>query len=406
MKILFISQYFPPEMGAPAARTYELAREWVRAGHKVTVLTAFPHHPTGIVPDEYRGKVFLREKIDGIDLVRTYVYAVPNEGFLKRVLSYLSFMASAIFFSLFMSDRSQVIVATSPQFFVALAGYVVSTIRRKPFVFEVRDLWPDSIVAVGALTNPRVISLLTRLEYFLYRKADLIVGVAESTREILTQNGIPGKKMIIVPNGVDTALFDGCESGDDIRTVHGLHGKFVVSYIGTHGMAHALETVLDTAKLIEGIPDIHFLFVGEGARKASLVDYKDRLGLTNVTFLGQQDRASIPAFLAASDVSLVSLRNAPLFSAVLPSKMFEIMAAERPIILGVRGEAMALLGRAEAGLCVEPENPDQYRDAIVKLFEDRDLGYKMGANGRKFVTEGFTRSRLAARYVSSLEAFV
>ena len=393
-------------MGAPAARTYELAREWVKAGHKVTVLTAFPHHPTGIVPRAYRGKVCLRERIDGIDVVRTFVYAVPNEGFLKRILSYVSFMCSSIFFSFFMSDRSQVIVATSPQFFVAIAGYVVSFFRRRPFVFEVRDLWPDSIVAVGALTNHRVISMLTRLEYFLYRKARLIVGVADSTREILSRNGIQSDKVMIVPNGIDTSLFDGRNSGEDVRGDHGLQGKFVVSYIGTHGMAHALETILDTAKLLEDVPEIHFLFVGEGARKSSLIEYKAGLDLANVTFVGKQDRSAIPAFLAASDVSLVSLRDAALFSSVLPSKMFEIMAAERPIILGVRGEAKSLVKRANAGLFVEPENSLEYRDAILRLFEDQDLCHQLGSNGRKFVLEGFTRSGLAATYASRLESIV
>lgn len=406
MRILFISQYFPPEMGAPAARTYEHAREWVKAGHKVTVLTAFPHHPTGIVPEAFRGKVFLREQVDGIDVVRTYVYAVPNEGFLKRILSYVSFMCSSIFFSFFMSDRSEVVVATSPQFFVAIAGYIVSIFRNRPFVFEVRDLWPDSIVAVGALKNPWAISMLTRMEYYLYRKAELVVGVADSTKEILKRNGIQDDRIMIVPNGIDTSLFDGQKSGKDVRATHGLQRKFVVSYIGTHGMAHALETILDTAKLLEGVPEIHFLFVGEGARKSSLIEYKENLDLTNVSFIGKQDRSVIPAFLAASDVSLVSLRDASLFSSVLPSKMFEIMAAERPIILGVRGEAKSFVKRAEAGLCVEPENSLEYRDAILRLFKDRDLCHQLGANGRKSVLEGFTRTGLAVKYVSKLKALV
>ena len=184
MRILFISQYFPPEMGAPATRTYELCKAWVQSGHDVTVLTAFPHHPTGIVPPYYRRKIFLREKVKGINLVRTYVYAAANKGFLKRTLSYISFLLSAVFFSPFIKCNPQVVIATSPQFFVAIAGYLLSRLKRRPFVFEVRDLWPESIVAVGALKNPWLIGALNKISYFLYKRASLIVAVAESTREI------------------------------------------------------------------------------------------------------------------------------------------------------------------------------------------------------------------------------
>ena len=207
MRILFISQYFPPEMGAPATRTYELCKAWVQSGHDVTVLTAFPHHPTGIVPPDYRRKFFLRENVKGINLVRTYVYATANKGFLKRTLSYISFLLSAVFFFPLIKCNPQVVIATSPQFFVAIAGYILSRLKRWPFVFEVRDLWPESIVAVGALKNPWLIGVLNKISYFLYKRASLIVVVAESTREILAGRGISRDKIEVVPNGIDTDLF-------------------------------------------------------------------------------------------------------------------------------------------------------------------------------------------------------
>lgn len=403
MNILFISQYFPPEMGAPAARTYELARSWVKAGHRVTVLTAFPHHPTGVIPEAYRGKVFLREQVDGIRVVRSFVYATANKGFLKRTLSYISFMVSAVLFSPLVRDRFQVVVATSPQFFVAVAGYAISRLKQRPFVFEVRDLWPESIVAVGALKNVFVVGLLSRVAHFLYDRASLIVGVAESTRRILTERGISPNKIEVIPNGIDPELFRCPSGGMEVRKRYRLEGKFIVSYIGTHGMAHALHRVLDAANLLRDAEGIHFLFVGEGAEKEDLVRYSESLALPNATFVGKQEHSAVPAFLNASDVSLVPLRDASLFSAVLPSKMFEIMGAGRPVILGVRGEARELLERVKAGLCVAPEDPEQLRDAILKLYRDRDLGRSFGENGRRFVMTHHSRERLAGQYADLLQ---
>jgi glycosyltransferase involved in cell wall biosynthesis len=289
---------------------------------------------------------------------------------------------------------------------VAVAGYAISRLKRRPFVFEVRDLWPESIVAVGALKNPFVIDLLTEIERFLYDRASLIVGVAESTRRILTERGISPDKIEIIPNGIDPELFRCPSGGMEIRKRYHLEDRFIVSYIGTHGMAHALHRVLDAAHLLRDEPGIHFLFVGEGAEKEDLVRYSESLALPNVTFVGQQEHSDIPAFLNASDVSLVPLRDASLFSAVLPSKMFEIMGAGRPVILGVRGEARALLEKVEAGLCVGPEDPEQLRDAILKLHRDRDLGRRLGENGRRFVMAHHSRERLAGQYADALRRVV
>lgn len=406
MHILFISQYFPPEIGAPATRTYELCKAWTQSGHDVTVLTAFPHHPTGVVPPYYRRKFFLRESVKSIRLVRTYVYATANKGIVKRTLSYISFLLSAVFFFPFIKCHPQVVIATSPQFFVAIAGYLISRIKRRPFVFEVRDLWPESIVAVGALKNPWLIGALNKISHFLYQRASLIVAVSESTREILAKRGIPKNKIEVIPNGIDTGLFFGQHDAKSVRRQYGLEGKFVVSYIGTHGMAHALQTVLTAAVLLRQREDIQFLFVGEGSEKDDLLRRRDVERLENVTFLGQQDHEMVPLFLKASEVSLVPLRNEALFSTVLPSKIFEIMAASRPIILSVTGEAKALVERAKAGLCVEPENAEMMKDAILKLYENRQLGKTLGKNGKRFVEAHYARAELAFRYVQVLRGIL
>ena len=400
--ILFVSQYFPPETCAPAVRVYGLAREWVKRGHRVTVLTAFPHHPTGIVPADYQGMAFLREEVDDIQVIRTFVYATANKGFFKRVLSYVSFMCSSVIFSPFLKFKPQVVIATSPQFLVAIAGYLISVFKRCPFVFEIRDLWPDSIIALGVLNNTFIIRLLKRVESFLYNRASLIIGVAQSTREILVGRGIPTEKIEIVPNGIDTSLYIARDRQVELDCKYGLKGKFVVSYIGTHGMAHALHHILEAAGLLRKHPDILFLFIGEGAEKENLIRYGRELKLDNVIFIEQQPHGTIPDFLDASDVSIVSLRDVDLFSHVIPSKIYEIMAAERPIVLCGRGEAKRLIEKANAGLCIDPEDPKMIKKAILQLYRDRDLGAKFGENGRHFVYKRFARSKLAVQYEQAL----
>ena len=400
---MYISQYFPPEMGAPAARVYELSRAWAKKGHKVTVLTGFPHHPTGVIPQKYRGRVLMRESVDGISLLRTYVYATPNKAVAKRTLSFLSFMLSAVFFAPFLLRDPDLIIATSPQFFVAVAGFLISKMKHRPFIFEVRDLWPESIVAVGAIRNRRIISLLEKIEMFLYRKSAGVVGVADSTKEILVKRGISQEKIKIVKNGVDLNAFKPGPKENWVREKYGLREKFVVSYIGTIGMAHGLEVVLRAANELQDEDDIIFLFVGEGAEKDKLIQIKQDMSLKNVLFLNQQPRELIPDFLAASDVCLVHLKKAALFKAVLPSKVFEIMGAGRPIILGLEGECESLIRSAGAGLFMEPENTDQLVQCIMRLHNDKRLRQDLGKSGRRYVEANFSRDELAAEYFSLLK---
>ncbi len=409
MRITFLCQYFPPEMGAPAARTHEHARHWVSLGHEVTVITGFPNHPTGIIRPEYRGHFVKRENVDGIELLRTWIYCAANKGFARRVFNFLSFFFSSFILGALLTRRPDVIVGTSPQFFCAVSAYLLSCLKRVPFVFEVRDIWPQSAVELGALKNPLIIRGLEAMELLLYRRASLIVIVAESTRPYLLAKGIPPEKIALIPNGIDALYLESAgraATAETIRAETGLKDKFIVSYIGTHGLSHALEAVLRAAEMLRAEAAIHFLLVGEGAEKDRLKQLAAELKLDNVTFLKEQPRERLLAFYRASNVSLVPLRKLDIFKKVLPSKLFELMGTGCPIICSVEGEAAELLKRAAAGLCIEPENPEALVTAIRQLRADPNLAHQSSANGERFVKRHYLRSVLAEKYAEALKEVV
>lgn len=403
MRITFLCQYFPPEMGAPSARTFEHARRWAELGHKVTVVTGFPNHPTGVIRPEYRGQFVKRESVEGIDLLRTWVYCAANKGFFRRVLNFLSFFCSSLVLGALLTRKPDVVIGTSPQFFCAVSAYLLSRVKRVPFVFEVRDIWPQSAVEMGALKNRWLIALLEAIEMYLYRHAMLIVPVAESTRDYLIGKGIAPEKIKIITNGVDASyLASASVTPEDVRRQFSLEDKFVVSYIGTHGMAHALQVVLNVAKRFSNDSDVHFLFVGEGAEKDNLKRLADQLSLSNLTFLNEQPRERLLGFYRASDVSLVPLRRLAIFQKVLPSKLFELMGVGCPIICSVEGEAARLVAAAEAGVCIEPENEDALFAAINRLHAEPELRNQMSANGQQFVKTHYLRSVLAENYLKGV----
>ncbi len=390
-------------MGAPSARTFEHARHWVDLGHDVTVITGFPNHPTGVIRPEYRGYFVKRESVEGIDLLRTWVYVAANKGFTKRVLNFFSFFFSSLALGAALTRRPDVIIGTSPQFFCAVAAYCLSVIKRAPFVFEVRDIWPQSAVELGALKNPILIRLLEAIEWRLYSRAALIIPVAESTRRHLIEKGVPAERISVVPNGVDARYLSLAQADPEgLREELGLKGKFIVSYIGTHGMSHALEVVLQAATELERDPAIHFLLVGEGAEKERLKRLASELRLNKVTFVDQQPRERLLSFYRLSDVSLAPLRRLQIFKKVLPSKLFELMGAGCPVICSVEGEAADLVNAAESGLCIEPENVRALVEAIRRLRDDPELRARMSENGRAFVRSRYLRSDLAEKYLNAL----
>lgn len=408
MKILYISQYYPPEMGAPSARVSELARDWARRGHDVTVLTAFPHHPHGVKDPGDRGVLTRAEQDGDVRVVRTYVYATRNSGFVKRTLSYLSFMFSAVLIGTWRVGRPDVVIATSPQLFTAVAGRAISWLKWRPFVFEVRDLWPESIVTVGAMKDSLAIRCLKALAHGLYRSCQRIVTVGEGyARGIHEGYGVPKEKMDVVTNGVDLNLYQPDEDARQrLRAEHQLGEKKVVLYLGTHGMAHGLNFVLEAAKRLKDRQNLHFVFVGDGAEKPALVRQAQDTDLENVTFMPPVGKEDVVAWYAASDMCLVPLRKVDLFRDVLPSKLFEIMSMRRPIVLSVDGESRKVVERAEAGVFVEPENVDALVGAVIALCDDDAKRQRLGENGRRHVEEFYSRTVLAGRYLSVLDRLV
>jgi len=417
MKILYVSQYFPPEMGAPAARAAELSRHWAAAGHEVTVLTGFPNHPTGVVPLEYRDNFrrgVVRERTDGANVVRTWLLPFPNRKMHERMLNYSSFFASAATTGLFL-PRPDVVIATSPQLLVALAGWWLARCRRVPFVFEVRDLWPESLAAVGmGKSNSFLHRALAKIASFLYRCSDRVVVVTPAFEDYLAEHwGVPREKMFVIENGVETKLFapepSTGQAGTGVRRELGAEGKFVVSYIGTMGMAHGLETIIAAAAQLqqENLEDanreIVFLMIGEGAEKDRIAAMARERGLTNLRFVDQQPREKIPAYISASDACLVLLKRTDLFKTVIPTKMLEFMSCARPVILGVDGQARAILQEARGGLVIEPENAAALVGAIRYLAANQEVARKLGNNGREHILRKFSRRETAEKYIRVLE---
>jgi glycosyltransferase involved in cell wall biosynthesis len=403
MKIAYLCQYFLPEIGAPSARVSELSSAWVELGHEVTVITGLPNHPTGLVPPKYRRVIFRKERLDGIEVWRNWLYATPNEGFIKKTLSHVSFMLSSALLSTPRLQGFDVLIVSSPTFFCVLTAWFMSNMRRVPFVFEVRDLWPGIFVELGVLKNRLVIRLLECVEMFLYRSASRVVVVTESFANNLRNRGVPDAKIMTITNGVDANFFTPCASENSVRRDHGLNGKFIVLYIGAHGISHALGRILDAAELTADDSEICWVFVGEGAEKAHLIARAREKGLSNVRFIPGQPRILMPAWYAACDVALVPLRNIPLFEAFIPSKMFEIMACGRPIIGSVQGEARRILDASGGAVTVEPEDANGIAAAVRCLKSQESLRRKMGESGRNFVMAHFRRQDLARDYATLLE---
>lgn len=413
MKILYISQYFPPEMGAPAARASELARHWSQAGHEVSVLTGFPNHPTGVVPEEWSSRLrrlTYQEKVGRVDVFRTWLWPLPNRKAHERMRNYASFCISAALRGLTL-PRPDVIIASSPQLLVGLSGWWLAFTREIPFVFEVRDLWPESLTAVGIGNEDSVLhKTLAALAGFLYRRSTAIVVVTPAFKEHLMRHWrVPSEKIEVVENGVETDLFAPQSREANHATLQqlGAKGKFLASYIGTLGNAHGLETLLDAAAKLQPLdPKVLFLLIGEGAEKERLKALAQSRGLSNVRFLDQQSRERIPAFISASDVCLVLLKKTDVFKTVIPTKMLEFMSCARPVILGVDGQAREIIEKAEAGLVIEPENAEALVAAIRQLSANREQGQVLGIKGREYILRDFSRARTAGKYLKALERVV
>ena len=394
MRILFLTQYCPPEVGAPQNRIFEFSKKLKEFGHEVTILTALPNYPRGEIFEEYRGKRIVLEEIDGIKIVRTNIYATKSKSFIKRLINYFSFTFSSVFQGVKYIGNQDVIITESPPLFLGWSGYVLSKLKKAKFVFNIADLWPESAVKLGVLSNKVFIKMAIWLEEFCYKKASAITCQTQGIVDDIIDRGFNKTKVHLVTNGVDTELFKKEERDEEFRKSIGINSKFALCYAGIHGIAQGLEVIITVAEIVKDKEDIQFVFVGDGSEKQDLINMVKEKKLNNVTFLPLQPTANMPKIVASMDAAIIPLKRLQLFEGALPSKMFETLSAEVPIIMAVKGEAERLINNAQAGIVVEPENPQEIAEAVIKLYNDKELRNTLGKNGRKYVKEHYDRNNI------------
>lgn len=389
MKILFLSDNFPPEVNAPATRTLEHCKEWVKAGHEVTVITCHPNYPIGKVYSGYKNCWKSVEEVEGIKVIRVWTYIASNKGFAKRILDYISFSITSFFAGLFL--KCDIIVATSPQFFTALSGRTLHFFKRKPWIMEVRDLWPDSIKSVGAMKDGIVLRYFSKEEMWCYRSAKQIVVVTDTFKEVISGRGIPASKISVIKNGANLNLFTPREKPAHLVEKYGMAGKTVLGYVGTIGMAHKIDFLIDCVK---ELPHCILMIMGDGAEKEAMIEKVKKENVTNVVFIDSVSKEQVPDYVALQDLALVNLRRDPLFTTVIPSKIFETSAMHIPIMLGVDGEARKLVEQYGAGLYYEPENKADFLEKLNIILSSKQK-YEECQAGCDKLARAFDRKKLA-----------
>lgn len=404
LRILFLTDNFPPERNAAATRISERARYWLAAGHSVTVLTSHPNFPEGRVFKGYKNSWRSEENWNGIRVVRVKTFIAPNKGFGLRVFDFLSYMVTSFIFGLSVGPHD-VVVANSPQFFCAVSGWALAKIKGLPFVFELADLWPASISAVGAMKKGFLLSQVEKLELFLYRQSARVIALTKSFKTDLTSRGIPAEKIDVIPNGVELDTYCRQAKSEKILAQYQLQDKFVVGYIGTLGMAHALENLIESAKLLANTSNsVHLLIVGTGAMESKLRDLTAQYKLGNVTITGAQPKESMPEFWSVCDLALIHLKDTPLFEGVIPSKMFEAMGMGLPLLMASpKGEATEILERHACGFWVPPEDPKKLADELLRLSKNPSA-VKEAADRSEAAAQLHTRKKQADDFIESLKA--
>jgi glycosyltransferase involved in cell wall biosynthesis len=401
MRILFLTQYYPPETGAAQNRLRDLAFRMARSNHEVTVLTAVPNYPQGAIFDGYKGRLLLRREESGVRVVRTWLYTTKQNSFLLRILNYVSFSVLSFFFGLLVVGSVDAVVVESPPLFLGLSGYFLAKCKRARFVLNISDLWPESAVVLGMLKSPNLARLATRVEEALYRRACLITGQTEGIIESIRRR-CPNTPTELLTNGVAPeflALVDSARKKREIlRAQFGFGQKLVVAYTGVHGLAQGLETILSAAEILSRCEEILFVFFGDGPVKCYLEALSIAKELPNVRFLPPQEASTMPGILSAIDISIVPLRRHDLFKGALPSKLFEAIGAGVPVLCSIQGEAQALVERSGGGIAVEPENPAELAEAILRLHRDPSIRQCLGAQGRHYIATHYSRKRIAEKF--------
>lgn len=398
MKILFISDNFPPEVNAPATRTFEHTREWVKLGHEVTVITCAPNFPQGVTYEGYKNKLYQREIIDGIVVIRVWTYIAKNEGFVKRIIDFVSFSVSSFISGLFV--KTDIIVATSPQFFAALSGKALGFWRRKPWVMEVRDIWPESIKTVGAMKDNLVLKYFEWLEIRCYKSSAKIIVVTKSFKKNIIKKGIDASKIKVVTNGANLDLFNPVEKNIQLTTKLKLTEKIILGYTGTHGMAHKLDFIMDCAKQLDQ-NNIHILFIGDGSERNKLLQKVADEKIKNVTMIHSKSKIELLEYMAILDGAIINLKKDKLFETVIPSKIFENAAMGIPILIGVDGEAREIIENYNAGFFYSPENEIDFINKVRQFSTNKTgkVSYQLG--GLK-LAKAYDRKVLAKELLKEL----
>lgn len=397
MKILFLTQYCPPEVGAPQNRIFEFAKQLKKFGHEITILTAMPNYPKGEIFEEYKGKKVVIEELEGIKIVRTGIYATKDKSFTKRLRNYLSFTFSSVLTGSRYTDKQDAIITESPPLFLGWSGYVLSKMKKAKFVFNISDLWPESAVKLGVLHNKALIKMSTWLEEFCYRRAHAVTGQTRGIVDNIVSRGIDKNKVHLITNGVNTEFFKKENRDEEFRKELGIENKFAVCYAGIHGIAQGLQNVIEAAEILKNYDKIKFLFFGEGPEKNDLINMVKEKALTNVEFFPVQSKSKMPRIIASMDATVIPLKKLDLFKGALPSKMFEALSSELPIVLAVEGEAEKLINDAKAGITVESENSEEIAEAVLKLYNNSELRKSLGENGRKYAIENYSRESITRK---------
>jgi glycosyltransferase involved in cell wall biosynthesis len=411
MNVLLIHQMFLEKNDGGGSRFNEMTRIWTEKGHKVTVLAGMVHYNTGIKIDKYKGKFTYEDQyLENLTVIRCHVSEAYNVNFLGRLWAYFSFVFSSIYAGIFKTKGEfDVILVTSPPLFVGITAYVLSKIKRLPFIFEIRDLWPESAIDTGVLSNKLIIKFAYWFESFIYSKAKQINVLTPAFREtLITKKGIAPKKIVYIPNAADFSLSEGLMNNFDaqaFRKEHDLEGKFLITYVGAHGVANHLIQVVQTAELLREYPEILFLLIGEGMEKPMLKEAVLKQNLTNIRFIDAVPKKEVFKYILASDVGSSILKKVDTFKTVYSNKTFDYMSCKKPILMLIDGVSRQLVEDANCGAYVEPENPEAFKIAILKYQTDHQLRKSQGENGYNYAYEHFDRDVLAKRYAEILEKY-
>jgi len=397
MKILYVTQYFYPEVGATTNRALANVKYLSKKGHDVTVLTEIPNHPIGKIFKGYKYKIFMKEKMKNFKINRVWVFTSTTKNFITRLLFYISFMFMGSIHTLFNWKQYDVVYITSPPLFVAEIGIILRLFHSKTkLIFEVRDLWPDSAIELGELKNKAFIKSSLKLEKKIYDISEHIIVISENMKNKIIAKGYPDNKISIIHNGVDDEFITRKLNADKKIFYNKNSNKFICVYAGIIGIAQGLEIILEAANRLRDA-DIEFYLIGYGPKLEQLKVMSAKMKLENLTFLGQISRDEIQNYLASADLGIIPLKKKDLFKGALPSKIFDFMACKLPIVLGIEGEAKELIENSETGIAYEPENVDELVKTILILKENEQMRNTLSKNGRKIVKEKFNRMKLAEK---------